>query len=144
MFNVETIADKYSNIWKSLCDEGLDQLLFIDPVLSFPDVELIDTYQEVFDYHDMMFGMIKVIPLEQVKVKSQVSKQPQRPFYLVYDVDVYSVNDELIFGHKISTNSSNLITRIDVLECNYAEIKEKYSAFNTDKEQLTLNLSQDE
>lgn len=123
-----TVVEKYGNIWTALNDKGLDLLLYVDPVLSFPDFELIDTYKEVFDYHEMMFGMIKGIPLSEVKVKSELSHQTSVPYTKVYNVNVYTVHDELIFAHKITTNSSELITRIDVLKCNYAEIRDKYSA----------------
>lgn len=140
---IESVAEKYCNIWRSLNDEGLDLLLFEDPVLNFPEVESLNTYEEVFNYHDMMFEMIKEIPLEEAKVKSQISKQPQIPFSLVYDVDVYTVNDELIFAHKISTNKAQ-ITRIDVLKCNFAEIRDKYNSLNSDEEQLTFNPIHDE
>lgn len=144
LLDSRTVAEKYSNIWQSLNDEGLDLLLYVDPVLSFPDVEPLDTYKEVYDYHNMMFGMIKEIPLSEVIVKSEMSHQTSIPYNKVYSVNVYTVHDELIFTHKIATNSSDLITRIDVQECNYAEIRDKYSATEDSGEQQTINFHSDE
>lgn len=140
----KTVADKYSDIWRTLNDEGLSNLLHSDPTLRLPSYDIRDIPQEVLDYHIRMFDRIRKIPLTELKVTLKYSHETRIPIGEEYSLRVYTMKDEMIFLLRISIIGKGLISSITVLDSFYSEIEKKYCDPNNVDEQQTLNTSEND